>query len=140
VYPLSRSKISQLQSAINSGFEQSVMPVKIVLAIMELEAWFIGEFRHFLDIDQRLTPSKIHKRIGFNPEKENPETIGHPSASLDAIYQIAGLRYKKKDADAHKVVARLDFDHLCIDVRARVSSLGTFLDELEEFIATPEAV
>ena len=71
VYPTRISEKSKLQSDLNSFLPKGTIPINIVLAVMEVESWFLAEYNHFLKIDPRLTPEKIQAMFGFNPRTDD---------------------------------------------------------------------
>jgi hypothetical protein len=135
VFPTPRANIAELSHRLQQGLDAIGVPARIVLAVMEIEAWFLAEHTHFVKLHPDLTPQKIFEVTGFDTVNDDPQSVDHPAALIEKIYAAVGLRYRKSNDDAHRIVANLDFDSLCVAVRERVPSLHSFLEELENFIA-----
>ena len=133
LFPTPLAKLEELKKGLATGLNGAPVPLKIFIAIMEIESWFLGENIHFKKLHKTLTPQHIHSLVGFNPETDNPETIYHPSSTLDAIYSTVGLQYKKKAAHCLRTIDALDFENLYVSVRARAKSLEDFVNEIEQF-------
>jgi len=110
------------------------IPVEVLLAVMEIEAWFVAEHTHFGKLDPTLTCERIRKEVGFDPSKDNVENIRHPSAKLDQIYQLVGKRYTKRKASARNTVKKLDGALLYIDVPKRAPRLLRLLKHIDAFL------
>lgn len=108
--------------------------VKIVMAlqVMEAEAWFLNESKHYKKIDPRLTIPHVKALAGFDPVSDPAETkIAHPAKLLDKIYKSVGLGYAKKESEVRRTVDALDYEELFVTVRAMSKSLSGFLFQLE---------
>lgn len=108
--------------------------VEVLLAVMEIEAWFIAEYTHFGKVDPTLTCERIRKHVGFDPSRDNVENIRHPSAKLHQIYQLVGKRYTKRKASARSTVNKLDGALLYIDVPKRAPRLLRLLKHIDAFL------
>ncbi|MBK1986590.1 DUF4276 family protein [Sphaerospermopsis aphanizomenoides BCCUSP55] len=64
---------SKLQHDLDLLLPKGVIPINIVLAVMEIEAWFLAEYNHFLKLDSSLTPDRIEEMFGFNPQTDDME-------------------------------------------------------------------
>lgn len=105
----------------------------IVIAIHEIEAWFMAETNHFKRIDKRLTGRFIKDRLGFDPYVINAESRVHPAKDLDNIYRLVGKSYTKKYNATVRVVNKLDFNRLRHQVRYDVGSLNRLLSVIDNF-------
>lgn len=105
----------------------------IVIAIHEIEAWFMAETNHFKRIDKRLTGRFIKDRLGFDPYVINSESRVHPAKDLDNIYRLVGKSYTKKYNATVRVVNKLDFNRLRHQVRYDVGSLNRLLSVIDDF-------
>jgi hypothetical protein len=110
------------------------IPVDVLLAVMEIEAWFVAEHTHFGKLDPTLTCERIRKEVGFDPSTDNVEKIRHPSATLDQIYQLVGRRYTERKASARNTVNKLDGTLLCLDVPKRAPRLSRLLKHIDVFM------
>lgn len=135
VYPnFKREDISKLLRGLNHGLPQKKASTHIHLAIMETEAWFLGEYRHLKKVSRKLTPEFVEKRLGFNPRTDNMEDREHPSDDMKAVYQLAGHDYTKKRDRLNAVVSKLDFNYFTHGLADKMPSLKRFVDEVESFL------
>ncbi len=134
VYPnFRREDVPKLIRGLNHRLPQKKATTHIYLAVMETEAWFLGEYKHLKKLNGRLTPQYIEKRLGFNPRTENMEDRDHPSADIKAAYQLVGHDYTKKRDRLNAVVRKLDFNHFTHELAHKMPSLGTFIEGLQGF-------
>lgn len=134
VYPnFQRDEVSKLLRGLNHKLPQKRAATKIYLAVMETEAWFLGEYRHLRKISGKLTPRYIEKHLGFNPQTENMEERERPAEDMKRAYQLVGHDYTKKRDRLNAVVRKLDFHHFTHDLAKKMPSLGIFVDALERF-------
>ena len=133
-YPnFQREEVPKLLRGLNYRLPQKRAATHIYLAVMETEAWFLGEYKHLKKVSPKLTPVYIEKRLGFNPRTENMEDRDHPSADMKAAYQLVGHDYTKKRDRLNAVVRKLDFNYFTHDLADKMPGLGTFVEGLEKF-------
>lgn len=134
VYPtFVREEVPRLIRGLNHQLPQKKAFTQIYLAIMETEAWFLGEYHHLRKISQRLTPEFIEKQLGFNPKTQNMEERSQPARDMKSVYQLVGHDYTKKKDRLNSVVSKLDFRFFTHKLAARMSGLGMFVEGLEQF-------
>ena len=136
LYPIPISDKTTLESTLKKVLPSGEIPVCIVLAIMEVEAWFLAEWNHFLGVDARLTTDFIRDNLGFNPAIDDMESRPHPAEDLHHIYQLVGRAYRKQRNQVDTVVANLDYEFLYLKLVDRVPSLGKFIQYIDEFMAS----
>ncbi len=134
VYPnFSHEEIPKLKKGLNFKVPQKNAVTKIFLAVMETEAWFLGEYTHFRKVAQQLSPEYIQKRLGFNPKQENMEERDKPADDLKRVYRLAGHDYTKKRSKLNSIVSKLDFNFFTRRLANKMQSLGEFVYQLEDF-------
>jgi hypothetical protein len=134
VYPtFSRKEIPRLKKGLNFKIPQNGAFTRIYLAIMETEAWFLGEYTHLRKVSPKLTPEFIQKRLGFNPKSENMEERERPANDLKRVYKLANHDYTKKRDRLNSIVNKLDFNFFTHRLARKMSSLGDFVGQLETF-------
>lgn len=134
VYPnFARKDVAKLQKGLNFQLPQKRARTRIHLAIMETEAWFLGEFHHFRKVSRKLSPEFIEKHLGFNPRIDSMEERERPADDLKAVYQLVGHDYTKKRDRLNAVVSKLDFQYFTHGLTERMPSLEKFVSELERF-------
>ena len=134
VYPnFKREEVPKLLRGLNNKLPQKKAITHIYLAIMETEAWFLGEYHHLKKVSRLLTPEFIEKHMGFNPRKENMEEREHPSLDMKATYQLVGHDYTKKRDRLNAVISKLDFHYFTHELAQKMPSIGKFITGLEQF-------
>ncbi len=134
VYPnFKREDVEKLRRGLNSQLPQKGARTQIHLAIMETEAWFLGEYGHLRKVSRKLTPEFIKKRLGFNPKTDPLEERDRPSEDMKAVYRLVGHDYTKKRDKLNAVVSKLDFHYFTHGLAERMPSLDRFVSELEHF-------
>jgi hypothetical protein len=126
VYP-NNNKIASLRKYLNFGIPAGV-PTRIVLAVNEVESWFLAEENHYPKINKRLTLAEVNAIAGIDVSKDSTEAVAHPTEKLQLIY-----RYTKRKGNVLRIVAALDYANLYINVRQRNNSLAelfTLLDSI----------
>jgi hypothetical protein len=113
---------------------QQNIATKIILAINEVESWFIAEETHFQKISKKLTMKAVNSIAKIDVSKESTESIPHPSFTLKQIYISGGTTYDKSAEKVQRTVDTLDYTNLCQNVRKRNGSLNELLSCLEGFI------
>lgn len=134
VYPnFEREEVGKLIRGLNHRLPQKKAKTRIHLAIMETEAWFLGEYKHLRKVSRKLTPEYVEKHLGFNPKTENMEDRDQPARDMKAAYQLVGHDYTKKRDRLNAVIAKLDFNFFTHEVADRMPSLHYFVKELDRF-------
>jgi hypothetical protein len=122
---------------LKSGFARAVPvgPVtpRLVLAALEIEAWFVAEYSHFARIDRTLTPPYVNSQLGIDLIKDPVEHIQQPATLLNQIYGLAGAAYQKSRADVTKTVQALDLELLMSQLPTRAPNFAPLQAELVEF-------
>ena len=111
----------------------SLIPVDFILAIMEIEAWFLAEFTHFERIHPSITLSAIRSGLGFDPENDDMERRLTPAKDLCDCYAIGGVLYEK--ANAVNTVRALDCEYIYFNVAARYSYVQRLVSSIDSFLA-----
>ncbi|MDB9453183.1 DUF4276 family protein [Dolichospermum circinale] len=135
VYPISMSDKVKLERGLRYSLPKGVIPIDVVLAVMEIEAWFLAEWNHFLKIDVRLTPENIQANFGFNPKIDDMEARHHPADDLHQIYKLVGRSYKKSRNQVNTIVSNLDYDFMYVELLNNVISFGEFIKLINLFIS-----
>lgn len=99
----------------NSTIQRMSKPskIKIHIAIMELEAWFLGIYDIFKRINSILSVEYIENELGFNLADIDPQTeFFKPAEEVNRIFQLVGLQYKKKEHDVESICSNINNDDL----------------------------
>lgn len=125
--------INAIQNVLRGQDQADLM--KLTLAIMEVEAWFLAEPGLFERVDAQLTADHIKAELGVDLEEDDPEVAyNHPAKVIKDIYGLVGQLYRKKAADTYKIVDSIDYDTLYLDAqeKGKIDSFFRFVRELEQ--------
>lgn len=137
VYPqFSHADIPKLKVGLRYGIKTSLAPVNFILSVMEIEAWFLAEYKHLTNISTSLTPSYISSKLGFDPSIDDMTLRPAPATDLTNVYDLAGIAYTK--GSANQTVNHLDFENLYISLPDRIAELRSLIEEIDSFIS-PQA-
>jgi hypothetical protein len=134
VYPHRSGDIPKLINGLNYGLPTAPIPITIILAKMEIEAWFLGEVSHLRKIHTALSPTYINSNLGLDLLSENLENRQHPSDDLNKIYKLVSLAYNKKKRNCERTVNALDYAEIYINLPQRLSQLRNFLAQIDSFM------
>jgi len=135
VYPIPRADIPKLVANLPLYVKTKPILVHFILAIMEIEAWFLAEHTHFERIDNRLTAAHIKANVGFDPGTDDMEQRDQPSGDMDTIYRLVGKTYSKSKSPVHKTIEALAFERLYCDLPERYTSLKQLVTCINTFLA-----
>jgi len=111
------------------------VPIALILAVMEIEAWFLAEYNYFAKIDNRLTPEFIGQQISYlNLKSIDVEQRPHPKKDLEKIYQLVDRTYKTSKEVTQEIVNNLDYEFLYLHLVKSVKHLKKFIDEIDSFL------
>ena len=136
LYPLSIEELPRLEKGLRYlpyPLKKKDYPFDIVIAVREVETWFLAESSHFLKVNKKLTGRFIEKHLGFNPDIINPISREHPSEDINRIYKLIGKSYTKKYWQVEKLVNRLDFNKIRKDIRFKIPTLNKLITTIEKF-------
>lgn len=136
LYPIPIDELERLEKGLRflpPKLKNNTLYFDVIVAVHEIEAWFLAETNHFRKIDKRLTGRFIKERLGFDPYAMNAEERIHPAKDLDNIYRLVGKSYTKKYNTTTRVVNRLDYNNVRNNLRYDMSSLDKLIHIIEEF-------
>jgi hypothetical protein len=131
----SLAEVPRLAMGLRTRIKTSLIPVEFILAVMEIEAWFLAETTHFPRIHPAVTVSAIRTALGFDPEHDDLSRRPHPAADLDACYRLGGRRYIK--GASNSTIAALDYALIYLQVRTRFPDLDALLTSIDHFLSSP---
>ncbi|EMJ3470023.1 TPA: DUF4276 family protein [Vibrio harveyi] len=137
LYPLPIDKLPRVEQAISRVLSEPVLPAKIVVAVREIETWFLSETAHFGNIDEKLTLELIKEKLSLDFQNLNFEDIEHPSDTLHEIYQLVGKAYKKSKRHVDRTVDALDYENVYLVLQGTLASLGLLVSEIDSFLTKP---
>ncbi len=132
-----REEITRLETGLRSNIDDTLIPVDFILAVMEIEAWFLAESTHFPRIDPSITISAIKESLGLDVENDDLQARDEPEADLKRCYAIGGKVYDKKDS--RQTIQALDFGGLRLLLVKRFKHLDRLVSAVEDFFKLESA-
>jgi hypothetical protein len=126
--------IPKLEENLPRYLKTKLIPVHFVLAVMELEAWFLAEHTHFAKIDPAITVPAIKDALGFDPENDDMQLRPAPADDLAKCYTLGGKAYLKHNA--LETVNALSYEDLYMVHAAKIPQLQRLVQHIESFLAT----
>ncbi|PSB50291.1 hypothetical protein C7B67_14980 [filamentous cyanobacterium Phorm 6] len=137
LYPQPLEKKQEIEKGIR-GFlkplQKTGVPISVILAVMEIEAWFLAEWNYLAKIDNRLTPNFILQECGLDLKSIDIEQREHPSQDLDEIYRLVSSNYDKTEKASQEIITNLDYEFLYLHLVNSVKQLKKFIDEIDSFL------
>jgi hypothetical protein len=137
VFPIPRSDLPKLRLHLYDYVKTKPLQVVLILAVMEVEAWFLAECTHFPAIDTKLSSELIRAVFGFDPCREDMALRDNPASDLHAISHLAGKSYNKRKTNSLRTIYALDFASVYLDLPNRVPSLRTLVSAIDSFLGVP---
>jgi len=134
LHPRPSNELDEIDKLTANRLASMPLPCKIVIAVREIEAWFLADTEHFGRYNALLTPAFIQQKIGINISQLDVEQILHPAGLLGKIYGLVGGMYDKKLREAHRVISTLNYEYLYLEAPDNVPALKKFVEELDAAI------
>ena len=136
VYPeFTHGDIPRLRRSLAYALKTKPVEVKMILCIMEIEAWFLAEHTHFTRIHSNLTLHRIATTFGFDPSQDDLELRPQPANDLDRIYHLVGFAYTKRRTNTERTVNALDYERIYVELRQESIDLNQLLDCIDRFLS-----
>jgi hypothetical protein len=134
LYPKPFNELPALERNLRYGLPTKGIPIHIVIAITEVEAWFLQNARHYSNISASLDPSAFKAQFNFDPAVDSAETVHHPTGLLGNIYASAGEEYSKSRASVQRTVDALDVDDLVMTTSTLIPKFHELVACINEFL------
>ncbi|MBQ0153348.1 MAG: hypothetical protein KBS70_01020 [Bacteroidales bacterium] len=134
--PRTLADLPNVDMAERYVFSKMPIPVVSVIAVMEIETWFIGETNHYSIISSSLTQPLIQSHaaiIGVDPYVDMLEDIVQPAETLNEIYNLVGLEYTKEAGNRQRTINALDMTNLYVSLPNRIVRLQQLVSTLDNF-------
>lgn len=135
LYPFGLEKLNTIKKLSLINDPNLTITVKTIIAVFEIETWFLSEYNFFTKIDPKLTLSFI-KGLGFDLENDllDSDLKYHHSADvLHKIYQSVRRSYDKKADKSMKIIESIDYNILYCISRDKLKALDEFISEIDDF-------
>lgn len=136
LYPLPLEELDRLEKGLRflpPRLKKLPAEFDVVVAVREIETWFLAETTHYEKIDKRLTGDYISKKLGFNPWTINPVSRVHPATDLNHIYRLVGQSYAKRFGQTLKMVHKLDIKQIMGPLRDKIKGVDRLISIIEQF-------
>jgi hypothetical protein len=135
VHPKRRAAIPALRDAFRRFVPNTPVPAALILAIMEIEAWFLAEHTHLARVHAELSPDVIARELGFDPRNDDVQLREVPSRDLRDAYLLVKLFYDKSRACVERTLECLDLELVCSTLCTKSEDLGRLVQRVEDFFA-----
>ena len=112
--------------------------VHSIIAVMEIETWFLSETNHYQRISSRLTETLIKANvhsIGVDPYVDDLTQVTEPAETLDKIYHLAGEQYGKSKQLRERTIDALDMAYVYMNGTQRLVKLRDFVKVIDDFLS-----
>lgn len=136
LYPLPLDELERLEKGLRflpPRLRKLPAEFDVVVAVREIETWFLAETTHFEKINKRLTGDYINSKLGFNPWTMNAVSREHPADDLNEIYKLVGQSYAKRFNQTVKMVYKLDIKEILTTLRQKIEGINRLVAMIEEF-------
>ena len=116
----------------------SPLEAKIIIAVMEIETWFLADTEHYSCIDPNLTRNLLfsnESNIRFNPYRDDLTLRLHPAEDLATVYQLVGKTYTKRKRNRQRTVDCLDYASIYLHLPKQITKLAELIFEIDDFLS-----
>lgn len=110
--------------------------IEVVVAVQEVEAWFLSVPEFFTAYDNSLLVRKINSILGYDISTVQIELIKHPAQEINKVLTTVGKKYKKKERDTHKIAHNLNYQTLYLEKSHVIPALGRFCALLDSSLSS----
>lgn len=135
--PITLADLPYLESA-NARLFASESNVFSLLAVMEIETWFISEVDHFQRISSNLTEILIKANIpliGVDLYNDDLTQINEPAETLNKIYNLIGESYDKSKVKRERTIDALDMANMYLLSTQRLVKFKELVDVIDSFLS-----
>lgn len=142
LYPL--LDLAKLTQRLNNGLVKNGIIIEqalphntsIIIAVREVEDWFLAECNHYTCIDAALVLDAAQIAVlGFNPCVDDL-TLRNTTAAEDlrTVYQLVGETYNKTKDKVERTVECLDYANIYIEISCKISKLHDLISKIDNFL------
>lgn len=134
--PKKEEELPYFEAGDRFAFTGTPIPIASVIAVMEIETWFLGETNHYVRYCSKLTPELIKESkhiTGVDPFNDRLEGIEMPAETLDRIYYLVKRHYSKKERVRKKTINALDWTNLYMVLPKRIVKLNELVTAVDNF-------
>lgn len=134
LYPLPRGELQDLKKGLAYKLPTAGVPTHVIVAVMEVEAWFAQDLHHFANIHPSLTPPFLASAFPVDLRTTSAEELEHPSEYLQGVYRLIGKGYRKSRSQVARTVNAIDYANLFFNLRGLLPSFDEFAQLIDDFI------
>lgn len=135
LYPQPLASLNKFKQGLAYGVPTIGVPIRMHLAVAEVEAWFLQERNHFNGVSDSIDVINLKGNFGFDPDADSAEAIEQPADLLHVIYKSGGRAYRKSKKHVERTVEALDYENLCITARPLLPHFDALFRDLEVFVS-----
>lgn len=134
LYPKVKTDLHAFKYGLHFKVPQTPIETKFVVSVEEIEAWFLAEISHFINIDNSLDETALTSVLGYNPGTINIEDVNNPASELHKVYASVGKQYQKKRDEVQETVDALDYGEMYFSLPEDIDSLKEFIELVNKYI------
>lgn len=136
VFPdATHEELPKLRTGLEKGLNGKSPKILFILGVMELEAWFLSEYKHFPLIHENITPERISKELKIDVINDVLSQRREPSRDLLDAYWLESINYDKSKAIVDQILSVLNKENLKSHVSSKYDDLALFYQEIESFFS-----
>lgn len=136
LHPEKRENKEKIINLVNNKFiEKSFRNhLGFILAIMEIESWFLADHNLFYRINNILSPNYIKNKLNIDLIKDDPELYESPAVKVGKILSLVDIKYKKREKQSYNICHNIDYAFLCFseETNNKISSFKYFIKCINE--------
>lgn len=136
LYPLTDLRKLERGLSYKLGQANNKIPSAVLVAVREIEDWFLAECNHYNCIDASLVLDETQiAGLGFNPCLDDL-TLRNTAAAEDlkGVYQLVGKTYNKTKDKVERTVECLDYTNLYLNIRNNIPKLNELITKIDNFL------
>ena len=135
LFPHNKEEIPLIRSAFSETFGEFgyYKMLTQIIAIKEIESWFLADYDHFARMNPLLTAEWINSELNIDITRDSVEDYPHPSMVINSIWQLVGRSYKKRATNSFSICSYLDYTLYCCDeqLQSRIPSFMELLNGID---------
>lgn len=136
LHPEKRENKEKIINLVNDKFNEKSFKnhLGFVLAIMEVESWFLADYNLFHRINNILSPNYIKNKLNIDLIKDDPELYENPAVKVGKILSLVDIKYKKREKQSYNICHNIDYAFLCFseETNNKISSFKYFIKCIDE--------
>jgi len=136
LHPEKRGNKEKIRNLVNNEFNEKSFRnhLRFILAIMEIESWFLADYNLFFLINNILSTDYIKNNLNIDLIKDDPELYESPAVKVGKILSLVGIKYKKREKQSYNICHNIDYTFLCFseEINNKISSFKYFIKCIDE--------